>query len=142
MEYKNKRGATAIEVLVVIVTLGVLFLLTFPWLEYFVDRAYSHEARVQIMDIYSASQEYLIEHERIPSKVETLAEKGFLDLDVNVGNRWDFVFVQQDGLAIKIQGTSTTYFPQGAGKVVGLNLQTGEFWGYGSQLSGGLNETE
>jgi len=133
-QIKRRRGVTAIEILVSVAAFGILFAFTFPILQYFVDRAYSNEAREQLSLIYEGSTNYLIEHPKLPPTVEKLAEAGFLDLNADIDNRWDFSFVQRDGMLYGIRAVSTDVMPKGANKVVEYDLQTGQFKGYGSKI--------
>ena len=135
MRRRHSFGYTAIEIVTVLLALGGLFLLTYPWLQYFVDRAYAYEARLQISKIHQAAEQYLSKHEQLPSSVHAMAEQGYLDLPSEVSNRWQFRFVKEDGLAVKIQGRSTEVMSKGADKIVELDLHTGQFRGYGSSIA-------
>ncbi|MCD6160915.1 MAG: prepilin-type N-terminal cleavage/methylation domain-containing protein [candidate division Zixibacteria bacterium] len=126
--FKNTKGFTLVEILIVVVMLAILFAIAVPIYTAYVEGARSAEAQEAISAIWSASKVYYAENHSWPNRIEQLRK---LEFDQVVTRRWDFTITVGGRGINSITATSTGMMPGGAGKQVTFVSETGQWKGYG-----------
>ncbi len=125
---RKHRGFTLVEILIVVVMLAILFAIAVPIYVNYVSQARSAEAQEAINAIKAAANVFNARNGFYPTNVEQIQQ---LELEDALLDRWNFnIVVAGDGIN-QITATSTNRMPGGAGKQVTLDVQTGEWSGYG-----------
>jgi type IV pilus assembly protein PilA len=125
---KNLKGFTLVEILIVVVMLAILFAIAVPIYQNYVAQARAAEAQEAINAIKAAANVYNARTGSWPNSIDQLEQLEFEDVTLD---RWTFAIVSGGRGINQITATSTARMPGGAGKQVVLNVQTGEWHGYG-----------
>jgi len=128
--FRNPKGFTLVEILIVVVMLAILFAIAVPIYTRYVAQARAAEAQEAINAIKSAANVWHARYGNWPTSVQQL-QQGQLDFEDITLERWNFNIVAGGQGINQISATSTGRMPGGAGKVVTLNVPTGEWRGYG-----------
>ena len=126
--FRNRKGFTLVEILIVVVMLAILFAIAVPIYTRYVAQARAAEAQEAINAIKSAANVFKARYGRTPNNIDQLEQLEFEDVTLE---RWNFNIVSTGQGISQITATSTSRMPGGAGKQVTLNVQTGEWRGYG-----------
>jgi prepilin-type N-terminal cleavage/methylation domain-containing protein len=126
--FRNPKGFTLVEILIVVVMLAILFAIAVPIYVSYVAQARAAEAQEAINAIKAASNVHYASTGQWPANVDQLEQLQFEDV---VLDRWNFNIVTAGRGITQITATSTSRMPGGAGKQVTLNVLTGEWRGYG-----------
>lgn len=127
--FKQQKGFTLVEVLVVVVILAILAAIAVPIYLNYVNGARSAEAQEAISSVYAASKVFQANTGSWPSNVRQLQQ---LTLDRVTIGRWNFTISGSGQAGINtITATSTGLMPGGAGKTVTFDARTGRWRGYG-----------
>jgi len=126
--FRNRKGFTLVEILIVVVMLAILFAIAIPIYTAYVASARSAEAQDAINSIKAASNVYNARTGNWPTNIDQLDQLVFADVTLR---RWNFNIVVGGQGITSITATSTGQMPGGAGKSVTLNVVTGEWRGYG-----------
>lgn len=125
---KNLKAFTLVEILIVVVMLAILFAIAVPIYSNYVAQARAAEAQEAINAIKAAANVFNARFNTWPTTVDQLNQLQFESVTTE---RWNFNIVAGGQGITQISATSTGRMPGGAGKVVILNVQTGEWRGYG-----------
>lgn len=126
--FRNRRGFTLVEILIVVVMLAILFAIAIPIYTRYVAQARAAEAQEAINAIKAAANVFNAQHGAWPTNIDQLDQLEFQDV---TRERWNFNIVSGGQGITSISATSTGRMPGGAGKTVTLNVVTGEWRGYG-----------
>ncbi len=125
---RERKGFTLVEILIVVVMLAILFAIAVPIYVNYVAQARAAEAQEAINAIKAACNVYHARRGVYPATIEQLDQ---LQFEPSTKDRWNFNWVVAGNGLNEISATSTGRMPGGAGKKVTLNVQTGEWHGYG-----------
>jgi prepilin-type N-terminal cleavage/methylation domain-containing protein len=126
--FRNRKGFTLVEILIVVVMLAILFAIAVPIYVAYVASARSAEAQEAINSIKAAANVY---HARTGGWPGNLDDLDQLEFEEVTTRRWNFNWVAGAQGLTQITATSTGSMPGGAGKAVTLNVVTGNWSGYG-----------
>ena len=126
--FKNIKGFTLVEILIVVVMLAILFAIAVPIYTSYVHGARSAEAQEAISAIWTVSKIYHAEKNKWPSNVDDLEK---LEFDKIVDRNWEFTITSTNRGISRISATSTNMMGGGAGKVVTFIAEKGQWTGYG-----------
>jgi len=126
--FRNRKGFTLVEILIVVVMLAILFAIAVPIYVSYVASARSAEAQEAINSIKAAAN---VHHARTGAWPGNLEDLDQLEFEEVTTRRWHFTWVAGAQGLTQITATSTGSMPGGAGKIVTLNLVTGNWNGYG-----------
>lgn len=126
--FRNPKGFTLVEILIVVVMLAILFAIAIPIYTRYVAQARAAEAQEAINAIKAASNVFNAQTGTWPTNIDQLDQLEFQDV---TKQRWNFNIVSGGQGLSSISATSTGRMPGGAGKTVTLNVTTGEWRGYG-----------
>jgi prepilin-type N-terminal cleavage/methylation domain-containing protein len=128
MKFKNEKGFSLIELLVVVVIIAILAAIAVPIYMSYVNKARATEAQSAIAGIRSAyrvyyqtygnTESYTMEDALIDAKLGTATEKN-----------WEFEVIGNP--PTKYVATSTSDFPAGEGKQVWYDVEDALYHGYG-----------
>jgi prepilin-type N-terminal cleavage/methylation domain-containing protein len=128
MKFKNQKGFSLIELLVVVVIIAILAAIAVPIYMSYVNKARATEAQSAIAGIRSAyrvqyqtfgtTEGYAIEDALMDSKLGNATEKN-----------WEFEVIGNP--PSKYIATSTSDFPAGEGKQVWYDVEEASYHGYG-----------
>ncbi|MDP8322480.1 MAG: prepilin-type N-terminal cleavage/methylation domain-containing protein [Candidatus Stygibacter australis] len=128
MKFKNQKGFSLIELLVVVVIIAILAAIAVPIYMSYVNKARATEAQSAIAAIRSAfrvqyqtfgtTEGYAVEDALIDAKLGNATEKN-----------WEFEVIGNP--PSKYIGTSTSDFPAGEGKQVWYDVEEALYHGYG-----------
>jgi hypothetical protein len=90
------------------------------------------EAKTTIYKIVVAIMEYESDFGRLPRSFEVLLENTHLVIEQELMRQWSFIFIGGNPI-VQIEAVSTSFMPGGPGHVIILDIQTGEFVGYGDE---------
>lgn len=126
--FKNEKGFTLIEILVVVIIVAILAAIAVPIYMNYVDQARASEARSALSTIrkayavyyqsYSRTDDYSVEQALKDAKVGKSTEKS-----------WKFEVIGNPPK--RYMATSTSDFAAGEGKQVWYDVAEGKFHGYG-----------
>jgi len=125
---KRQEGFTLVEIIIVLVIIAALFAIAIPIYASYVAQARSAEAQEAINTIWSALKIHNAETNTWASNIQQLKR---LEMDQVTRRRWNFSWTTSGRGVSSITATSTGLMPGGAGKQVTLNIETGEWRGYG-----------
>ena len=126
--FRNSKGFTLVEILIVVVMLAILFAIAVPIYINYVAQARAAEAQEAINSIKSAANVHYARTGQWPTSLDQMDQLQFEDV---IMDRWTFNIVTGGQGITQITATSTGRMPGGAGKQVSLNCVTGEWHGYG-----------
>ena len=126
--FRNRKGFTLVEILIVVVMLAILFAIAVPIYVAYVASARSAEAQEAINSIKAAANIYRARTGSWPGNIDQLDQLEFEEVTTR---RWNFNIVIGGQGITSISETSTGQMTGGAGKTVTLNIVTGEWRGYG-----------
>ena len=136
---KIQKGFTLVEVLIVVIIVGILATVAIPTYFEYVKKGYASDAKVQLKNILMNSEIYRQTEGEYPTNIKDMEELGYLDIKKSVLDKWSFeIDIAEDGLTGSIAATSTENMSGGADHTVTLNIETGDFTGYGQ--SGGEDD--
>ncbi len=127
----NKKGFSLIELIAVLLIIAILAAVGIPVYVKQVETARAADAISTISAIKSAAKQYRQKYGKIPSDVEALEKKGFLELDKATKSKWRFEFTKTRDEIQTITATSTELMDGGSGHSVKFNAETGKISGYG-----------
>ena len=129
MKFKNQKGFSLIELLVVVVIIAILAAIAVPIYMSYVKKARATEAQSAIAAIrsafrvqyqtYGTTEGYAVEDALIDAKLGNATEKN-----------WEFEVIGSP--PSKYIATSTSDFPEGEGKQVWYDVEEALYHGYGS----------
>lgn len=125
---KGRKGFTLVEILIVVVMLAILFAIAVPIYSNYVASARSTEAQESISAIWAGAKIYHAEEGEWPDVVSQMRK---LEFDKVTENRWNFTIVSTSRGITSITATSTDQMRGGRNKRVSLNVETGQWKGYG-----------
>ena len=128
-KFRDRKGFTLVEVLVVVVILAILAAIAVPIYLHYVESARAGEAQEAIGAVWAALKVQHAETGRWATNVNQLTR---LNLDPIVKDRWTFNIQAGGGAIGSIEATSTGKMPGGVGKNVRFNALTGKWTGYGT----------
>ncbi len=94
-----------------------------------IDLEEVRNVQTTIRSIYNAARMYEQDRGVWPDNLERLVEIGWITLDRNIGERWEFSL---EGCE-RIFATSTNAMDVGAGYIIEFDVGTGQFSGYGTE---------
>ena len=97
------------------------------------ERAEAVQVMDAIREICDAILMYSLDFGEQPAAVEELIERGYLEIPDSVMRNWDFSFVGRNPI-VQIEAVSTEEMPDGEGRVILFDLETGDFHGYGTPI--------
>jgi prepilin-type N-terminal cleavage/methylation domain-containing protein len=127
--FRSRKGFTLVEILIVVVMLAILFAIAVPIYINYVASARSAEAQEAINAIKAAAKVYHARNGVWPNNVQQMQH--LLEFEDVTELRWSFAIISSGQGLSQITATSLGQMPGGAGKIVTLNVQTGEWSGYG-----------
>ncbi|MCP4582724.1 MAG: prepilin-type N-terminal cleavage/methylation domain-containing protein [candidate division Zixibacteria bacterium] len=127
--FRNRKGFTLVEILIVVVMLAILFAIAVPIYISYVASARSAEAQEAINAIKAAAKVFQARNGQWPNNVQQMDQ--LLQFEEVTELRWTFNIVTAGQGLAQISATSLGQMPGGAGKVVTLDVRTGEWRGYG-----------
>lgn len=140
---KIQKGFTLVEVLIVVIIVGILATVAIPTYFDYVKKGYASDAKVQLKNILMNSEIYRQTEGEYPTNIKDMEEMGYLDIKKSVLEKWNFeIDIAEDGLTGTIAATSTENMSGGADHTVTLDVETGNFTGYGQSGSDDEGSTE
>lgn len=127
----NKKGFSLIELIAVLLIIAILAAVGIPVYVKQVETARAADAINTIGNIKSAAKMYRQKYGKVPSDVEALEKKGFLEMDKATKAQWRFEFTKTRDDIQTITATSTEMMDGGSGHTVKYNAETGKITGYG-----------
>lgn len=128
MKFKNQRGFSLIELLVVVVIIAILAAIAVPIYMSYVNKARATEAQSAIAAIRSA---YRVQYQTFGTTEGYAVEDALLD--AKLGNatekNWEFEVIGNP--PTRYVATSTNEFPAGEGKQVWYDVEDALYHGYG-----------
>jgi prepilin-type N-terminal cleavage/methylation domain-containing protein len=137
MKFKNQKGFSLIELLVVVVIIAILAAIAVPIYMSYVNKARATEAQSAIAAIRSA---YRVQYQTYGTTEGYTVDDALID--AKLGNatekNWEFEVIGNP--PSKYIATSTSEFPAGEGKQVWYDVEDALYHGYGIDQE--ENETE
>jgi len=128
MKFKNQKGFSLIELLVVVVIIAILAAIAVPIYMSYVNKARATEAQSAIAAIRSA---FRVQYQTFGTTEGYAVEDALLD--AKLGNatekNWEFEVIGNP--PTKYVATSTSDFPAGDGKQVWYDVEEASYHGYG-----------
>lgn len=128
---KSNKGFSFVELIAVLIIIAILASIGVPVYLEQVKNARAAEAQTTIGAIKTSVKMYRQKYGRVPSDVEELQKKGFLEIDRATDTKWKFEYTKGRENIQTITATSTEAMPGGAGHSITYDAETGEWSGYG-----------
>ncbi len=128
---KNNRGFSFVELIAVLIIIAILASIGVPVYLEQVKNARAAEAQTTIGAVKTSVKMYRQKYGKVPSDVEELVKKGFLEIDRATETKWRFEFTKSRDNIQTITATSTESMPGGAGHSITYDAETGKWSGYG-----------
>ena len=128
---KSNRGFSFVELIAVLIIIAILASIGVPVYLEQVKNARAAEAQTTIGAIKTSVKMYRQKYGRVPTDVEDLVKKGFLEIDKATASKWKFDFTKSRDDVQSISATSTEHMPGGAGHSISYDAETGKWSGYG-----------
>ncbi|NQU68288.1 MAG: prepilin-type N-terminal cleavage/methylation domain-containing protein [Candidatus Marinimicrobia bacterium] len=128
VKQRLQNGFTLIEVLIVVVIIGILVAIAVPTYAKYVKKGYASDAKVSIKAILNASSVYLQTTGEPASDVDVLELEGYLELNLAIKNKWQFVLSETEIIA-----TSLADMGGGEGQSITYYVEEGVYKGYGQK---------
>ncbi|MBL7191945.1 prepilin-type N-terminal cleavage/methylation domain-containing protein [bacterium] len=137
--FKEQKGFTLIEVLIVVVIVAILAAISVPIYLQYVEQARASDAMATIGAIYNSCKMYYQDHSEDAADVDILQEQGYLEIDPSTLKQWNFTVIGSNPIT-QIEAISLPDMRGGAGRRVTYNVETGIFEGYGLPSEGESSE--
>ena len=128
-KFRERKGFTLVEVLVVVVILAILAAIAVPIYLHYVESARAGEAQEAIGSVWAALK---VQHAETGRWATNISQLTRLNLDPIVIDRWTFNIQPGSAGISKITANSTGKMPGGAGKQVIFDATQGKWTGYGN----------
>ncbi|HPY96044.1 MAG TPA: prepilin-type N-terminal cleavage/methylation domain-containing protein [Candidatus Cloacimonadota bacterium] len=126
--FKNQKGFTLIEILVVVIIVAILAAIAVPIYLKYVNQARASEAQSAISTIRKAYEVYYQSYSRTD---DYSVEKALKDAKIGKSTEKSWKFEVVGNPPKKYMATSTSDFAGGEGKQVWYDVAEGKFHGYG-----------
>ncbi|HOE90404.1 MAG TPA: prepilin-type N-terminal cleavage/methylation domain-containing protein [Candidatus Cloacimonadota bacterium] len=126
--FKNQKGFTLIEILVVVIIVAILAAIAVPIYLKYVNQARASEAQSAISTIRKAYEVYYQSYSRTD---DYSVEKALKDAKIGKSTEKSWKFEVVGNPPKKYMATSTSDFPGGEGKQVWYDVAEGKYHGYG-----------
>ncbi len=137
MKFKNQKGFSLIELLVVVVIIAILAAIAVPIYMSYVNKARATEAQSAIAAIRSA---FRVQYQTFGTTEGYTVDDALLDAKLGTATEKNWEFEVIGNPPTKYVATSTSDFPAGEGKQVWYDVEEALYHGYGIDKEAEVSE--